>query len=45
MLKSVQVGTVIAPASEFYSGRLTKSDQKTNLVDEILSDPKLKNYR
>ncbi|KAM0922625.1 hypothetical protein ACQ4PT_006099 [Festuca glaucescens] len=43
--KYFQVGTVIAPASEFYSGRLTKSDQKTNLVDEILSDPKLKNYR
>ncbi|CAM0944379.1 unnamed protein product [Alopecurus aequalis] len=43
--KYFQVGTVIEPASEFFSSRLTKKERKTTLVDELLSDQKLKNYR
>uniref|UniRef100_A0A0D9VKL1 Fcf2 pre-rRNA processing C-terminal domain-containing protein n=1 Tax=Leersia perrieri TaxID=77586 RepID=A0A0D9VKL1_9ORYZ len=43
--KYFQVGTVIEPASEFFSSRLTKRERKTTLVDEILSDQHLKNYR
>lgn len=43
--KYFQVGTVIEPASEFYSSRLTKHERKQTLVDELLSDQKLKNYR
>ncbi|KAL6912191.1 hypothetical protein ACP4OV_000996 [Aristida adscensionis] len=43
--KYFQVGTVIAPASEFYSGRLTKKEQKTSLIDEVLADQSLNNYR
>ncbi|KAL6635064.1 hypothetical protein ACP70R_027735 [Stipagrostis hirtigluma subsp. patula] len=42
--KFFQVGTVIAPASEFFSGRLTKEERKTTLVDEVLADQSLKNY-
>ncbi|EMS67074.1 hypothetical protein TRIUR3_21159 [Triticum urartu] len=44
-LEILQVGTVIEPASEFYSSRLTKHERKQTLVDELLSDQKLKNYR
>ncbi|XP_052141639.1 rRNA-processing protein fcf2-like [Oryza glaberrima] len=43
--KYFQVGTVIEPASEFFSSRLTKRERKTTLVDELLSDQHLKNYR
>ncbi|TVU28372.1 hypothetical protein EJB05_19889 [Eragrostis curvula] len=43
--KYFQVGTIIEPASESYSSRLTKKERKTTLVDEILSDPSLKSYR
>lgn len=43
--KYFQVGTVIEPAFEFHSSRLTKKERKTTLVDEFLSDQKLKNYR
>ncbi|KAG8072250.1 hypothetical protein GUJ93_ZPchr0006g45182 [Zizania palustris] len=43
--KYFQVGTVIEPASEFFSSRLTKRERKTTLVDELLSDQQLKNYR
>ncbi|TVU28361.1 hypothetical protein EJB05_19877 [Eragrostis curvula] len=43
--KYFQVGTIVEPASEFYSSRLTKKERKTTLVDEILSDPSLKSYR
>ncbi|CAN6239547.1 unnamed protein product, partial [Urochloa humidicola] len=43
--KYFQVGTVVEPASEFYSGRLTKRERKTTLVDELLSDQSLKSYR
>lgn len=41
----VQVGTVIEPASEFFSGRLTKKERKTTLADELLHDDALKAYR
>lgn len=43
--KYFQVGTIIEPASEFYSSRLTKRERKATLVDEMLSDPALKSYR
>lgn len=43
--KYFQIGTVIEPASEFYSSRLTKKERKITLVDELLSDQKLKSYR
>ncbi|CAN6358364.1 unnamed protein product [Urochloa humidicola] len=43
--KYFQVGTVVEPASEFYSGRLTNRERKTTLVDELLSDQSLKSYR
>uniref|UniRef100_A0A0A9BDK8 Fcf2 pre-rRNA processing C-terminal domain-containing protein n=1 Tax=Arundo donax TaxID=35708 RepID=A0A0A9BDK8_ARUDO len=43
--KYFQVGTVIEPATEFFSSRLTKKERKTTLVDELLSDPSLTSYR
>lgn len=43
--KYFQVGTVVEPASEFYSGRMTRRERKTTLVDELLSDQYLKSYR
>ncbi|WOL11411.1 rRNA-processing protein fcf2 [Canna indica] len=43
--KYFQVGTVIEPASEFFSGRLTKKERKTTLADELLHDDALKSYR
>lgn len=44
-LKFEQVGTVIEPASEYYSSRLTKKERKTTITDELLSDRKLGLYR
>lgn len=44
-MKFEQVGTVIEPASEYYSGRLTKKERKTTLTEELLSDRKLGEYR
>ncbi|XP_009794701.1 rRNA-processing protein fcf2 [Nicotiana tabacum] len=43
--KYFQVGTVIEPASEYYSSRLTKKERKTTITDELLSDRKLGLYR
>lgn len=43
--KYFQVGTVIEPASEFYTARLTKKERKANLADELLSDTNLFQYR
>lgn len=43
--KYFQVGTVIEPASEYYSGRLTKKERKTTLTEELFSDRKLGEYR
>eukprot|EP01018_Ginkgo_biloba_P024862 Gb_26852 [translate_table: standard] len=37
--------TFIEPASEFYSGRLTKKERKVTIADELLSDPTLGQYR
>lgn len=45
VLKFEQVGTVIEPASEYYSGRLTKKERKTTLTEELLSDHTLGEYR
>lgn len=45
LLIFIQMGTVIEPASEFFSGRLTKRERKTTLADELLSDLTLKAYR
>ncbi|KAJ1506249.1 hypothetical protein HMI54_005232 [Coelomomyces lativittatus] len=36
--KYFQMGTVIAPAHEFYSSRLTKKQRKSTLTEEILAD-------
>ncbi|RWW61347.1 hypothetical protein BHE74_00031590, partial [Ensete ventricosum] len=44
-LEILKVGTVIEPASEFFSGRLTKKERKTTLADELLHDDALKAYR
>ncbi|XP_078159501.1 rRNA-processing protein fcf2-like [Carex rostrata] len=43
--KYFQVGTVIEPASEYFSGRLTKKERKPTLADELLSDPTFKAYK
>ncbi|KAM3236196.1 hypothetical protein BC332_13985 [Capsicum chinense] len=43
--KYFQVGTIIEPASEYYSGRLTKKERKATLTEELLSDRKLGEYR
>ncbi|KAH9311365.1 hypothetical protein KI387_026400, partial [Taxus chinensis] len=43
--KYFQVGTVIEPASEFYSGRLTKKERKLTIADELLSNSELGQYR
>ncbi|ONK62586.1 uncharacterized protein A4U43_C07F5650 [Asparagus officinalis] len=43
--KYFQMGTVVEPVSEFFSGRLTKKERKGTLADELLSDQTLKSYR
>jgi len=43
--KYFQVGTVIEPAEEFYSGRLTKKERKPTIADELLSDSAFQQYR
>ncbi|KAJ1698805.1 hypothetical protein LUZ63_007317 [Rhynchospora breviuscula] len=43
--KYFQVGTVIEPVSEYFSGRLTKKERKPTLADELLSDPAFKAYK
>lgn len=43
--KYFQVGTVIEPAAEFYSGRLTKKERKPTIADELLSDSAFQQYR
>ncbi|XP_073006384.1 rRNA-processing protein fcf2-like [Typha latifolia] len=43
--KYFQASTVIEPATEFFSGRLTKKQRKMTLADELLSDHALKAYR
>ncbi|VVB15312.1 unnamed protein product [Arabis nemorensis] len=42
--KYFQIGTVIEPAEEYYN-RLTKKNRKTSLADELVSDPKISQYR
>jgi hypothetical protein len=36
--KYFQVGTVVAGAGEYYSGRLTKKERAPTLVDQLLKD-------
>lgn len=43
--KYFQVGTVIEPAAEYYSGRLTKKERKPTIADELLSDSAFQQYR
>lgn len=43
--KYFQVGTVVGGPADFYSGRLTKKEQKSSLADELLSDSLLTAYR
>ncbi|KAI5664938.1 hypothetical protein M9H77_24261 [Catharanthus roseus] len=43
--KYFQVGTVIEPASEYYTGRLTKKERKATIADELLHDTNLAQYR
>ncbi|VVB01085.1 unnamed protein product [Arabis nemorensis] len=42
--KYFQNGTVIEPAGEYYD-RVTKKNRKTTLADELVSDPKIAQYR
>ncbi|KAJ0253086.1 Fcf2 pre-rRNA processing protein [Hirschfeldia incana] len=42
--KYFQVGTVIEPANEFYN-RVTKKNRKTSLAEDLVSDPKVSQYR
>lgn len=43
--KYFQVGTVVGGPADFYSGRLTKKEQKSSIADELLSDSSLTAYR
>lgn len=40
----VQVGTVVEGRDEFWSGRLTKKERRTNLVEELMADEKSRRY-
>ena len=40
----VQVGTVIEGVGEYYSARLSKKQQRSTLVEEILADPSTAGY-
>ncbi|KAL3701146.1 hypothetical protein R1sor_019168 [Riccia sorocarpa] len=42
--KYFQIGTVVAGAADFYSGRLTKKERKMSFADELLNDTSLKAY-
>ncbi|KAK9688797.1 hypothetical protein RND81_09G011600 [Saponaria officinalis] len=43
--KYFQIGTVVEPASEYFSSRLTKKERKSSLADELLNDRSLSQYR
>ncbi|KAJ3390691.1 hypothetical protein HDU84_007093 [Entophlyctis sp. JEL0112] len=42
--KFFQMGTVVAGAADFFSGRRTRREQKDGLVQEVLHDAPTKNY-
>ena len=42
--KHVQIGTVIASAQEFYSGRMNNKDRSRTFAEEILKDKFTKDY-
>jgi hypothetical protein len=39
-----QLGTVISHGSEYFSGRLTKAERRTTLLDEVMSDRGTRDY-
>ncbi|XP_074319299.1 rRNA-processing protein fcf2-like [Silene latifolia] len=43
--KYFQMGTVVEPASEYFSSRLTKKERKSTLAEELLNDMALTQYR
>ncbi|KAE8659058.1 condensin-2 complex subunit D3-like [Hibiscus syriacus] len=44
-LQLLKVGTVVESVTDYYSGRMTKSERKATLADELLSDPAVRQYR
>lgn len=42
--KYFQTGTVIEGPSDFFSGRLSKSDRKNTIIDELVSDRERRAY-
>ena len=44
MRRILHVGTVIEGPSEYRSGRLTKKERKSTILEEVMHDAKLKDY-
>ncbi|KAJ1787724.1 hypothetical protein LPJ62_003225 [Coemansia sp. RSA 2167] len=44
MPKYFEMGTVVEGPTEFYSGRMTRKERKSNLVDELLADKGARDY-
>ncbi|KAJ1732070.1 rrna-processing protein fcf2 [Coemansia sp. Benny D160-2] len=42
--KYFEMGTIIEGPTEFYSGRMTKKERRSNLVDELLADKQARDY-
>ncbi|KAJ2708534.1 dTDP-fucopyranose mutase [Coemansia spiralis] len=42
--KYFESGTIVEGPTEFYSGRLTKKERRSNLVDEVLADKQSRDY-
>jgi hypothetical protein len=42
--KFFQFGTIVNNAADFYSGRLTRKEQKAGIVEEVLADKDTKGY-
>ncbi|KAJ2549427.1 rrna-processing protein fcf2 [Coemansia sp. RSA 1933] len=42
--KYFEMGTIVEGPTEFYSGRLTKKERRSNLVDELLVDKQARDY-
>lgn len=38
------IGTVVVGSHEFYSGRLTRQERKSRIIDEVLADNRIVNY-
>ena len=39
-----EMGTIIEGPTEFHSGRLTRKERKSSMVDEVLADAEIKQY-